>query len=223
MLENIYEVISESTMMYGIELWGVYDAWKEIDKIHGRFCKKVLGVPRCAANEAAEIELVRDSRTGKTMRLTLKYWQRILRMDNQESVKKCYDWQKDNIKSDSWAKIVKEELEKIDLASIWQNQNEHNNSAMYRMVKGRCDDIERLNLFSRLCEKISLVFYQEMKQECGTEEYIDCSNRTERRGLAWWRLGIWKLRGIGRVWKKERVPMFREGRDQTRFTGVSGN
>jgi hypothetical protein len=45
MLENIYEMISESSMVYGIELWGVYDAWKEIDKIHSRFCKKILGVP----------------------------------------------------------------------------------------------------------------------------------------------------------------------------------
>jgi hypothetical protein len=25
------------------------------------------------------------------------------------------------------------------------------------------------------------------------------------------------------VWKKERVPVFREGRHQTHFTGVSGN
>jgi hypothetical protein len=33
-------------------------------------------------------------------------------MDNQEKVKKCYDWKKDNIKSDSWAKRVKEVLEK---------------------------------------------------------------------------------------------------------------
>jgi hypothetical protein len=33
------------------------------------------------------------------------------------------------------------------------------------VVKGRCDDIERQNLFSRLSEKISLMFYQEMKQE----------------------------------------------------------
>jgi hypothetical protein len=30
-------------------------------------------------------------------------------MDNQELAKECYDWQKDNIKSDSWAKRVKEE------------------------------------------------------------------------------------------------------------------
>jgi hypothetical protein len=39
-------------------------------------------------------------------------------MDNQELVKKCYDWQKYNTKSDSWMKRVREELEKIGLASI---------------------------------------------------------------------------------------------------------
>jgi hypothetical protein len=116
-------------------------------------------------------------------------------MANQELVKKCYDWQKDNIKSDSWAKRVEEELETIGVASVWQNQYEHNNSAVYRVVKRRCDDIERQNLFSRLSEKISLVFYQEMKQEWGREEYIDCCNRNDRRGMAWWSLGIWKLRG----------------------------
>jgi hypothetical protein len=53
---------------------------------------------------------------------------------------------------------VKEELEKTGLASIWQNQYEHKNSLMFRVVQGRYDDIERQNLFSRLSEKISLVF-----------------------------------------------------------------
>jgi hypothetical protein len=48
-----------------------------------------------------------------------------------------------------------------------------------------------------LSEKISLVFYQEMKQEWGREEYINCCNRNLRRGMAWWTLGIWKLRGSG--------------------------
>jgi hypothetical protein len=131
-------------MMYGIELWGVYDTWKEIDKIHGRFCKKILWVPRCAGNGAAEIKLGRDSRRGKTMSLTLKFWQRILCMDNQELIKKCCVWQKDNIKSDCWAKRVKEELENIGLASVWQNQYEYNNnSAIYRVVKGRCNNTKK--------------------------------------------------------------------------------
>jgi hypothetical protein len=39
-LENVYEMLSESRTMYGIEMWGLEGGWKEIDKIHARFCKK---------------------------------------------------------------------------------------------------------------------------------------------------------------------------------------
>jgi hypothetical protein len=74
-------------------------------------------------------------------------------------------------------------------------------------VKGRCDDIERQNLFSRMSEKISLVFYQEMKQEWDREEFIVYCNRNERRGMAWWRLGIWKLRGSRKGVEKGTCPL----------------
>jgi hypothetical protein len=154
MLENIYGMISETY----IELWEVYNAWMEIGKIHTRFCKKVLGIPRCAANGAAEIELSRESRREKIMSLTLKYWHGILRMDCHEVVKNCYVWQRDNIKFESWSKRVKEELEKIGLAFIWQNQGESYNDAICRVVKEKCNNTEKQNLFSRPSEKMSLVF-----------------------------------------------------------------
>jgi hypothetical protein len=34
-----------------------------------------------------------------------------------------------------------------------------------------CNDIERQNLFSKVSEKISLVFYEEMKHKWGREDY----------------------------------------------------
>ena len=40
MLENIYEMVCESKIMYGIEIWGLNGAWKEVDKVHSIFCKK---------------------------------------------------------------------------------------------------------------------------------------------------------------------------------------
>jgi hypothetical protein len=85
----------------------------EIDKIHSRFCKKVLGIPRCAANGAAEIKLSRESWRGKSMSLTLKYSQRILRMDCHEVVKKCYVWQRDTIKFESWSKERKRNWKRL--------------------------------------------------------------------------------------------------------------
>jgi hypothetical protein len=49
-----------------------------------------------------------------------------------------------------------------------------------------------------MSEKMSLVFDQEMKQKWGREEYIKLCCRNERNGLAWMKVGVWKLRGIRR-------------------------
>jgi hypothetical protein len=48
--------------MYGIEMLSLEGGWKEIDKIHSKFCKIILGMLRSAANNVAELELGRDSR-----------------------------------------------------------------------------------------------------------------------------------------------------------------
>jgi hypothetical protein len=62
LLENVYEMVCESRLMNGAEIWGLDEGWKETDIIHGRLCKKILGIPRFAANGVAELELGRDSR-----------------------------------------------------------------------------------------------------------------------------------------------------------------
>jgi hypothetical protein len=84
-LENVYEVLSESRTMYGIEMWGLDGGWKEIDKIYSRFCKIILGIPRSAANNMAELELGRDSRRGKVLSTIVKYWLHLLGIDSGNS------------------------------------------------------------------------------------------------------------------------------------------
>jgi hypothetical protein len=64
--------------MYGVELWGLDEAFKEVDRIHGQFCGEILGLPRCVANGMAEMELGRNSRRGKAMWVAVKYWQRVM-------------------------------------------------------------------------------------------------------------------------------------------------
>jgi hypothetical protein len=62
MLENIHEMVCESKITYGIEVWGLSDVWKEKDKFHSRFCKKSMGTPNCAANGLAQMELGRENK-----------------------------------------------------------------------------------------------------------------------------------------------------------------
>jgi hypothetical protein len=80
-------------------------------------------------------------------------------------------------------------------------------------IKERCNDIERQNLFSKIKEKSSLIFYSEMKQECAREQYISCCSSTERSGLAWFKTGIWKLRGMRKGYEKGRCPPCSEDKD----------
>jgi hypothetical protein len=42
LLENIYEMVCESRWMYGAEMWGSEERWKEADIFQVRFCKKTF-------------------------------------------------------------------------------------------------------------------------------------------------------------------------------------
>jgi hypothetical protein len=55
-----------------------------------------------------------------------------------------------------------------------------------------------------------LIFYYEMKLGWGKEEYMTCSTRKEKRGLAWFRMDMRRLRGIRQGWKGRRCPLCRE-------------
>jgi hypothetical protein len=59
-----------------------------------------------------------------------------------EIVRACYECQINNLKGNSWAKKLKEELENIGLAYIWQSKFEINVN-ICRLIRERCNDIER--------------------------------------------------------------------------------
>jgi hypothetical protein len=86
-------------------------------------------------------------------------------------------------------------------------------SGICKIIKERCNDIERQNLFSEIKEKSSLIFYIEMKQEWSREQYIFCCSKTERSGLACFKTGIWKLRGMRKGFEKGRCPLCSEEED----------
>jgi hypothetical protein len=118
LLENVYEMVREARLMYGAETWGLDEGRKEIDIIHGRVCKKILGIPRFAATVVAVLELGRDSRRGKVLCLAV---QRTLQMGKEELERVCYEWQVNNLEFDSWATKLSKQLSKIGLGYIWQD------------------------------------------------------------------------------------------------------
>jgi hypothetical protein len=86
-------------------------------------------------------------------------------------------------------------------------------SGICKKIKERCNDIEHQNLFSKIKEKSSLIFYSEMKQEWAREKYISCCSRTKRSSLAWFKTGIWKLGGMRKGSEKGKCPLCTEEED----------
>jgi hypothetical protein len=84
---------------------------------------------------------------------------------------------------------------KIGLGHIWQNQTKNQRGTVCEEVKESCNDIESQNLFANLGEKRSLILYHDMKLLWDREDYVMCGSRNDRRGIAWFRAGTWKLRG----------------------------
>ena len=78
------------------------EAPKEIDKILNRFCKKLMGIPKCAASEFAEMKLGGESRRVKCIGQIVKYWYRIVRLDIEDPVKQCYKRLKRDRSVRSW-------------------------------------------------------------------------------------------------------------------------
>jgi hypothetical protein len=57
-------------------------------------------------------------------------------------------------------------------------------------------DIERQNMEASMKEKRSLVFYNELKISWEKKLYIEACTQEARRGKGWWKMGIWRLRGV---------------------------
>jgi hypothetical protein len=57
-------------------------------------------------------------------------------------------------------------------------------------------DIERQNMEGSMREKRSLVFYNEFKSSWEKKLYIEVCTQEARRGIGWWKMGIWRLRGV---------------------------
>jgi hypothetical protein len=55
-LENTYVTMCESRVLHGAGIWEI------VDGVWGHFCKKVLRIPRNAANDTAKSEHGRDSK-----------------------------------------------------------------------------------------------------------------------------------------------------------------
>ena len=68
-------------LLYGSEVWGV-SKFKEVDKLHIRFCKYILGVRQQTPNLAVYGQLGRFPLYVICKEMSIKFWLKIMKNDN---------------------------------------------------------------------------------------------------------------------------------------------
>ena len=106
-------------LLYGSEIWAMdlirknFNKLKDIDsqpfeQLHVKICKLILGVKRNTSNVAVKAELGRFPLFRDVLQIMLKYWIRLLKLDDSRLVKKAYltELKNDN-KKWTWSQSVK--------------------------------------------------------------------------------------------------------------------
>jgi hypothetical protein len=112
--------------MYGIEMWGLSEVWKELDMVNSGFCKRWMGVLNCATNGLAEVKVGRESKRCKCIGQTVQYWYQIMSLAIEDLAEQCYEWQKSNMITRSLTMEFKDKLDNTGLAFEWRKQQQCN-------------------------------------------------------------------------------------------------
>ena len=192
LLFKIFDTNILPILTYGAEIWFSHDS-PDIEKDHHHFCKYVLRIPKRSPNIFARGELGRYSVfTNRCLKL-VKYWLRILNMDENRYPKICYKlqckWLKHNSRTDCWARHVKELLEGNGFGYVWYNQDVNDERSFISAFKERLLDIDIQCWRYDIEEMNKLRTYRLLKENLTCEIYLNEIN------IATYRKAITKLRG----------------------------
>jgi len=73
-MEKIYVMVCEPQIMYGMGVLELSETRKEFYKFLCRFCKKLMGIPSCAANTFTEMVTAREGWASNYVGQIVQYW-----------------------------------------------------------------------------------------------------------------------------------------------------
>lgn len=136
---HLFDRMVEPILIYCTEVFGVYNT-NVIDKIHIKFCKKILGVKTQTPNLAVLGELGRYPMSLICKEIVLKYWIHVMSIPGSIIYKVFSDQRLaiDTPRNNSWAKHVKQVLNDLGFGYLWNNFNV--NMSYLPMLKTRLRD-----------------------------------------------------------------------------------
>ena len=161
-------------LLYGSELWGLKQS-ECMEKIHYYTCKRLIKVPLKTCNFGVLGECGRYPLYIETAKRVLKYWIKILHMQNDRYVKKCYNMMLhyDNFGCTNWVSNVKKILYENGFGYIWENQHVQNENVFLQRVEQGMRDQFVQKWRNTISESSKLRLYCQIKRNFSFEYYLD--------------------------------------------------
>lgn len=170
---QLFDALVSSILHYGSEIWGFSKA-KNLETLHLKFCKLVLGVKQSTSNVAVYYELGRYPLYICRYVKVVKYWLKIVTTENiiiKSMIQTCLD---DLVTGKgNWLSRVKELLSKFGFLYIWENPHVIDHTQFISEFKQRIiDDFLQISQADLRINKV-LTLYKNVKINFGYESYLD--------------------------------------------------
>ena len=203
--QKLWESMVRPTLEYAAEVWGGGN-WPQADCIQNAAGRTILGLHRFSAVEVARGELGWLSMQARREIKQLKYWGKLLKMEDARLPKIVYRQCKNRTAGlkGSFCYSIKSILGNLNLGHLWISEEigEYNDwvSVVRAAIKRKDTDLWLL----AMQEKSKLRLYRTLKTDLKPEEYLSWTVSAQQRALyAQLRSGTHQLRiEVGR-WSQE--------------------
>ena len=160
-------------LCYGAELWG-YEYCHSIEHIHVKFCKYLLGVSNSTPTAAVLGELGRTPISMTYNVKCIKYWLKLLEMDDNRLPRLCYKLlhEYDSSGRRTWATEVKNLLFEMGFGHAWTNQGVGDQCLFINCFRDRLRDMAQQEWRNTVNSTPKLRTYTKFKSELSFEKYL---------------------------------------------------
>ena len=194
---KLFDTQVKPILLYAAEIWGTREKGLEaIERVHLFACRKLLGVTSKTPKTLIYSELNRYPLKIDSIMRTIKYWFKLLNLEEERIPKQAYAREKIEInKKEGWGNTLKKILETNGYAYIWRDEGTENKNGFLKSFRQRLIDQFWQNTQEKINDRGRFNTYREFKQGHEREAYLQQITISKfRRIFARARMGIIDIR-----------------------------
>jgi len=182
----VWMSLVRSILEYGCEIWGEKEMI-EFEKLQVEMGKRIL---RCGSRMTEEVvrgELGWERQKARRDEMRLRYWAKIVRMDDDRMVKRIYrvsrnrlereEAEEREIKTKTWCKYTKELMIRLRLEVEWSTEQVGSEEEWNELIRERIHEREQVKWRTQCLIRPKLRTYAKLKKELRTEPFLQLYHR----------------------------------------------